>query len=607
MRVKPLSLKILFTFALTPCMAEDAQLGSWLTEFGGVYARVYETLAAESARESATTWSRGQGVQTLPTYAGVSQVAYSEDFVYIRASGLGFHVMGPWYLDGGPWNNPDGPYGTQLFGNLPSNTAILYRIPRAPVIPTAEERQATPAGATGIFADGVAMFDARDTFSYDTSAQRDQTPGTPATVVGDRVWNRFAWVTEGITFDPAQAHQAGNQYHYHASCVGPRFLMGDSVVYDAASNRYTEQFNGRHSPILGWAADGLPVYGPYGYSDPLDASSAVRRMISGYVLRDGTRGTDNLRETGRRTLPQWVVTMGLDGRTGIQLDSSAYGPDVDHSAYGETFVLGQYIEDHAYLGDLINEADGELYEEGVDFDLGLYNQRWCLTPEFPDGTWAYFMTIEEDGSPVYPLTTGRQFFAVPSGGTVNLIAEPVTIAFNAGPLSDTRVADIQIDELGGALTIDWRGVEGGTYQVERSTDLENWTVVASVSASGGGPVVRHSADLGVDTAHFYRVSLTSRAAFDETGYDLSGTGAAVEAEAFTFTFSNPLPPQGAIQSVSVGAAVGSIAAYDQTARTIAILFSLEAAGSLPLRATVTFTTPNGTVSATSTNSFTGGG
>lgn len=594
-------------FSMFPCMAEDARLSSWITEPSGVYARVYETLAAESARESVTTWSRGQGVQSLPTYAGVSQVAYSEDFVYIRASGLGFHVMGPWYLDGGPWNNPDGPNGTQLFGNLPSNTATLYRIPRVPVIPgDSERREATQAGATGIFADGVVMFDARDTFSYDTSAQRDQTPGTPATVIGDRVWNRFAWVTEGITFDPAQAHQAGNQYHYHASCVGPRFLLGDSVVYDAASNRYTEQFNGRHSPILGWAADGLPVYGPYGYSDPLDATSAVRRMLSGYTLRDGTRGTDNLRETGRKTLPQWVVTMGIDGRTGPQLDPSEYGPDVDTSAYGETFVLGQYIEDHAYLGDLINEEDGELHEMGVDFDLGLYNERWCVTPEFPEGTWAYFITIEEDGYPVYPLTTGRQFFALPGGGLVNLIAEPVTIAFNGGPLRDPRVAEIQIDDLGGELTIGWRGVEGGTYQVERSTDLENWTVVGSAAAANGGALVRHSADLGVDPAHFYRVSLTARAAFDEAGYDLSGTGAVVNAEAFTFTFSNPLPPQAAIQSVSVGAAVGSIAAYDQTARTIAILFSLEAAGSPPLRATVTFTTPSGTVSATSTNSYTGG-
>ena len=54
------------------------------------------------------------------------------------------------------------------------------------------------------------------------------------------------------------------------------------------------------------AKDGYPVYGPYAYSDPMDPSSGVRRMVSGYIIRDGSYGTSNLNVTGRTTLPFWA-------------------------------------------------------------------------------------------------------------------------------------------------------------------------------------------------------------------------------------------------------------------------------------------------------------
>ena len=47
-----------------------------------------------------------------------------------------------------------------------------------------------------------------------------------------------------------------------------------------------------HSPILGWMFDGTPIYGPYGYTDPHSAISAVKRIESGYSTRQiGTRNT----------------------------------------------------------------------------------------------------------------------------------------------------------------------------------------------------------------------------------------------------------------------------------------------------------------------------
>jgi hypothetical protein len=34
-----------------------------------------------------------------------------------------------------------------------------------------------------------------------------------------------------------------------------------------------------HSPIIGWAYDGNPIYGPYGYKNPNDVQSGVRHSL----------------------------------------------------------------------------------------------------------------------------------------------------------------------------------------------------------------------------------------------------------------------------------------------------------------------------------------
>src|SRR3954454_11943506 len=77
----------------------DPLISAWFTGDSGLYARVYASTATETARTPATTWSRGAGVQSLPTYAGVSEVSYSANWVYIRTTGLASHFMGPWYLN----------------------------------------------------------------------------------------------------------------------------------------------------------------------------------------------------------------------------------------------------------------------------------------------------------------------------------------------------------------------------------------------------------------------------------------------------------------------------------------------------------------------------
>ena len=98
--------------------------------------------------------------------------------------------------------------------------------------------------------------------------------------------------------------------------------------------------NGEHSPIIGWAADGFPIYALHGYSDPMEASSAIEEMKTGYALKKGER---------------------LGGRN---------APDGNYD--------GAFAEDYEDVG-----GDGTLDE---------CNGRFCVTPEFPGGTYAYFMT-----------------------------------------------------------------------------------------------------------------------------------------------------------------------------------------------------------------------
>jgi hypothetical protein len=386
----------------------DPQLSSWFTATSDQYARIYPTTAAETSQSSVTTWSRGTNTQSTPVYSGVHEVSSSNSFVYIKTSGLASHLMGPWYLDAAK---------TQLFPNLPTDTATTYRIPRTPVVATTKTN--TPGGPIGYFVNGVALFDSRDTFSYSNANGRDADP-MGGIGQGDGIWNREAYLNESVSFDAALAHQAGNQYHYHAQAIALRYQLGDHVDYNAKTNRYSESSvtETQHSPILAWAADGYPVYGPYGYANAMNAGSGVRRMVSGYVRRDGTNGTTNLSTVGRHTLPAWAAAAQNRSAT---LSPSQYGPNVS-----ATYPIGHYLEDYDHLADL-----GQT--QGIDFDLDRYNGRFCVTPDFPNGTYAYFETIAADGTPLFPFNLGRQFYGTPSGGVVTSISESVTNYFTNNP------------------------------------------------------------------------------------------------------------------------------------------------------------------------------
>lgn len=113
-------------------------------------------------------------------------------------------------------------------------------------------------------------------------------------------------------------------------------------------------FTGGHSKIVGFALDGYPIYGPFGYSDANDPTSSVIRMKSGYEEK--------------AVLPE--------GRGDL--------------------AAGAYVQDYIHVADSASDV------------LDEHNGRFCVTPDFKNGTYAYFLTYADNNlsTPAYPYIIG---------------------------------------------------------------------------------------------------------------------------------------------------------------------------------------------------------
>ena len=231
---------------------------------------------------------------------------------------------------------------------------------------------------------------------------------------GDGIWRRNAAYGEAQTFDSCLGHQTNTgDYHYHVNPICLRAQLGDNVVVvrnSRVGTTYKEMASGwRHSPILGWAQDGYPIYGPYSYTDSTNAQSAIKRMVSSFQLRT---------ITARTTLPTW----SLPNHPGISqtLTSGQYGP-----AVGTAYPLGRYLEDYDFI-----QGSG---------DLDQYNGRTTVTPEFPNGTYAYFVTIDANGNPAFPYVISGQYYGTASGGMTQSVSGTLTDYFNGGSYAQAPV------------------------------------------------------------------------------------------------------------------------------------------------------------------------
>jgi len=494
----------------------DPLLSSWLTAGSTKYARIYTSTENRALGISTTTWT-GQSAnttQSLPTYAGVHEINYSNGWVYIKNTGLAPYIMGPWI------NNP----------NLPRNqgtSTAVYRFPRTPAVSTS--KTLTGMGSIGFLVDGVSIYNTADGFSYSYANSKDASPNA-GIGPGDGIWNRDAWPNESASLDYALNHpQPSGQYHAHVTARGVRYLVGDNVLYSETTKKYSEDTSTtifKHSPIIGWINDGIPLYGPYGYSSPTDATSTVRRMISGYVLRDGTYGTINLADSGRTSLPRWAQL----AQNKTTLTSTQFGP-----ALSDSYAPGHFSEDYDYLGDLG-------YTQGVTstangytilFDLNQYNARWCVTPEYPNGTYAYFTTITADGTPWYPYNVGRWYMATPPAstglppipGNVSTLTvmnadSPLTLYYKGSTSTIETWSSTPVTVSGSTVTLSWNSVEGGTYKVSSSSDLTTWTDLArTVSPAGNSATTTDTVNTSTTLRKFYKFIRTGvMADYDSVGY-----------------------------------------------------------------------------------------
>ena len=172
------------------------------------------------------------------------------------------------------------------------------------------------------------------------------------------------------------ANEIGLQYKHIYASRKIRESLND-ITFDGV-----EISRNVHSPIIGWAYDGNPIYGPYGFTND-NGTGPIKKMVSGY---------------------EKVTSPG-----------SQYRP--------ENYSIGFFVNDYQFTNP-------------INADLDIFNGRFCVTPEFPEGIYAYFATISENIDqqtkyfiPEFPYLVGNQFKSKP-------------IQFNFDVSSNSDVIDI---------------------------------------------------------------------------------------------------------------------------------------------------------------------
>ncbi len=329
--------------------------------------------------------------------ANVQKVQYSADWAYINATGIPAYVSGP-FLDGNP--------------SIATNQNAIFRFPLVP-LQNPGTPKATTGGNIGVFINGVALFDYRDGVGWNPNTNAlcggPGNPPCPGGPMASTAWNRDAVLAERGGFDCSKAHPAMGNYHHHQN---PSAFKLDLEVISNICNLYDADGlyaidTTMHSPLIGFAYDGFPIYGAYGYKND-DGTGGIVRIKSGYQLRNISTRT------------HWADGTDVDN-----------GPDVS-----STYPLGYFREDYEYIA-----------HSGQPDYLDEHNGRFCVTPEYPDGTYGYFATVASDWNSTYPYVIGPTFYGNVVASRVNSINESVTtyVPITTGISNEPRTpADISI-------------------------------------------------------------------------------------------------------------------------------------------------------------------
>ena len=319
--------------------------------------------------------------------ANVQTVQYSASWVYVSTKGIPSYITGP-FLDGNP--------------SLATSQNAIFKISLNPVQNTGNPTN-TNGGNIGIFINGVALFDYRDGISWKNST--NSLAGGPLGGMGDGVWNRDAIPAEKLGFDCAKGHPAMGNYHHHQNPSA--FNLDLTVISNicdiyAADGLYAIDAT-QHSPLIGYSYDGFPIYGAYGYANT-DGTGGITRIKSSYQLRNiSTRTTYSTGAT---------VTAG--------------------PAVSSTFPLGYFREDYEYIAQV-----------GQDY-LDEHNGRFCITPEYPNGIYCYFATVDANWNSAYPYVVGPTFYGTKTGAKVTAITEPVTTYTSTSELSENSAIELKV-------------------------------------------------------------------------------------------------------------------------------------------------------------------
>lgn len=322
------------------------------------------------------------------------QVEYSNDFAYIHTNGIPSYPTGP-FQDGNP--------------SQASSQDAIYQIPLNPVENTGTAIETNP-GNIGIFINGVSLFDWRDGVAWNPNTNdlcggpgNDPCPGGP---MASQDWNRDAIPAEQAGFDCSKAHPAMGNYHHHQN---PSAFKLDLNVLTDICNTYDADGlyaidAAAHSPLIGFAYDGFPIYGAYAYQN-VDGSGGITRIKSSYQKRNITTRTTHA--------------------DGSNVDN---GPDVSND-----YPLGYFREDYEFVS---NAAEDYLDE---------HNGRFCVTPEYPNGTYAYFATVDEDWNSAYPYVVGPTFYGNASNRSVNSVTETTTVYTGSTSLTEAEFEALNIN------------------------------------------------------------------------------------------------------------------------------------------------------------------
>lgn len=347
---------ILFAFCQISSAQTNPAITKWLRNTTGITGRHYVSGNPTPINDA--------------VLANVQTVQYSTNWVYVSTNGIPAYITGP-FLDGNP--------------SLATSQNAIFKLPLNPTQNTGTPT-ATSLGNIGIFKNGVALFDSRDAASWKSST--NSMAGGPFGGMGDGVWNRDAIPAERAGFDCSKAHPANGNYHHHQN---PSAFNLDLLVISTVCNTYPSDAlyvidNTQHSPLLGFAYDGFPIYGAYGYANA-DGTGGIVRMKSGFQLRNITTRT--------------VLYTGQDV--------------TDGPAVSTTYPLGYFKEDYEFVT-----------HPTADY-LDVHNGRFCVTPEYPDGIYCYFTTVDANHNSAYPYAVGPTFYGNKTGVKVTSITETTTV------------------------------------------------------------------------------------------------------------------------------------------------------------------------------------